>query len=91
MGWACFRRKLASRDDSCSEMYGPCSRITREDVGGMNNMSPMPRSCSAPFPSKIVLESIFDATKEEQIDLLANLEKAKKILDKKIIFSWIYI
>ena len=29
------------------------------------------------------IESIFDATKEEQIDLLANLEEAKKILDKK--------
>ena len=29
------------------------------------------------------IESIFDATKEEQIDLLANLEGAKKILDKK--------
>ena len=29
------------------------------------------------------IESIFDATKEEQIDLLANLESAKKILDKK--------
>ena len=28
------------------------------------------------------IESIFDATKEEQIDLLANLEKAKKQLDK---------
>ena len=29
------------------------------------------------------IESIFDATREEQIDLLANLEEAKKILDKK--------
>ena len=29
------------------------------------------------------IESIFDATKEEQIDLLANLEEAKEILDKK--------
>ena len=29
------------------------------------------------------IESIFDATKEEQIDLLANLEEAKKILDNK--------
>ena len=29
------------------------------------------------------IESIFDATKEEQIDLLANLEGAKKILDKE--------
>ena len=29
------------------------------------------------------IESIFDTTKEEQIDLLANLDKAKKILDQK--------
>jgi diadenosine tetraphosphate (Ap4A) HIT family hydrolase len=29
------------------------------------------------------IESIFDATKEEQIGLLANLEEAKKILDNK--------
>ena len=29
------------------------------------------------------IESIFDATQEEQIDLLANLDKAKKILNQK--------
>ena len=30
------------------------------------------------------VESIFDSTLEEQIDLLVNLEKAKKQLDKKL-------
>ena len=33
-GFPCFRRKLDSRADSCSQMYGPCSRTFCDDAGG---------------------------------------------------------
>ena len=37
--------------------------MNREVAGGRNNMSPRPRSCSAPLLSRIVRESIFEATR----------------------------
>ena len=37
--------------------------MKRDEAGGKNSMSPLPRSCSAPLPSRIVRESIFDATR----------------------------
>src|SRR5713226_8131655 len=64
-GLPCLRRKLASRALSCSEMYGPCSRMKRDDAGGRKSMSPRPSSCSAPLLSRIVRESVFDETRNE--------------------------
>src|SRR5215831_12591512 len=49
-------------------MYGPWTRMNRDEAGGRNSMSPRPRSCSAPLPSRIVRESIFDDTRKEMRD-----------------------
>ena len=67
-GLPCLRRKLASLALSCSEMYGPCSRMHRDEAGGRNSMSPRPRSCSAPLASRIVRESVFDDRRNEMRD-----------------------
>ncbi len=37
--------------------------MNRDEAGGRNSMSPLPSSCSAPLPSRMVRESIFDATR----------------------------
>ena len=39
--------------------------MKRDEAGGRNSMSPLPSSCSAPLPSRIVRESIFDDTRNE--------------------------
>ena len=39
--------------------------MKRDEAGGMNSMSPRPSSCSAPLPSRMVRESIFDCTRNE--------------------------
>ena len=42
--------------------------MARDDPGGMKSMSPRPSSCSAPLPSRIVRESVFDCTRNEMRD-----------------------
>src|SRR3989304_4121545 len=37
--------------------------MSRAEPGGSRSMSPRPRSCSAPFPSRMVRESTLEATR----------------------------
>ena len=48
---------------SSVEMYAPWSRIGSLLPGGRNSMSPLPSSASAPFWSRMVRLSTFDATR----------------------------
>ena len=47
---------------SWSATQAPCTRIGRPAPGGTKIMSPRPRSPSAPFWSRTVRESTFEAT-----------------------------
>ena len=50
--------------------------MKRDEAGGRNSMSPLPRSCSAPLPSRIVRESIFDAHAERDARRQVRLDQA---------------
>ena len=72
------------RLESCHFCSLPSKRISLETELSMVIRDSFPVSEGHTLIiTKRHIESIFDATREEQIDLLANLEEAKKILDKK--------
>ena len=53
-----------SRSVSSVERYAPCIRTGSLCPGGRNSMSPFPSRASAPFWSRIVRESVLDATRK---------------------------